>query len=406
MQNTTIQIGDIQLTLEEAADTLGAIRGGKIDAVVVEGAAGHEVFTFRDASHPFRLLIEAMGEGALLTTVEGAICYQNPCFSDLVGIETSVAHTRTLADFVMPNRRAELAALLERARTASSARGTVELIGPGGRPVPVQVSVSRALLVDVDVFCVVVIDLTEPMRQEALYLAARHEIEARDRLFSVAAHELRNPLHALALQAELLQQLIDTSPLEQPLRERATRSVAMLHQQGKHLDALVGKLLDVGTIGAGRLRLIREDLDLADVVRSVLERAEDAIERSGSLVTLDLHPVRGRWDRIRIEQVVDNLVSNALKYGRGAPVHVAVAGRAATARVVVEDRGAGIPEEARERIFRPYERVSGTQHLPGLGIGLFVTAEIVKAHCGQVRVQSVPGGGSRFVVELPLDEVS
>ena len=105
MEKDTIQIGQIRLGLDEVAETLSAIRAGRIDAVVVESAAGNEVYTFRDPSHPFRMLVEAMNEGALLTTFDGIICYQNPRFSELVGVEPSEMKHRTLGDLVRLEQR-------------------------------------------------------------------------------------------------------------------------------------------------------------------------------------------------------------------------------------------------------------------------------------------------------------
>lgn len=397
--NSTIRIGDVTLSLDEAQETLNAIRAGKVDAVVVEGTAGSEIFAFRDPSHPFRLLVEAMNEGAVLTTPDGTISYQNPCFTKLAG---AARPDRGLHDVVRPEQRDDLRALLERVRNGP-ARGNVELIGAAGGLVPVQLSMSRASLADVEVLCVVVADLTEQTRQEELYREARMEIVARDRLFSVVAHELRNPLGVLAFKADQLAALFgSTAEGGVPLPvETAATLLTRMRAQIERIGDLVTKLLDVGSIGSGRMRLEREDLDLAELTRAVVERLREQIDRSKSSVSLDLDAVRGRWDRIRIEQVIENLVSNAVKYGQGEPIRVLVRGNDDVARLTVEDRGRGIPEEARERIFRPYERLAQADNLPGLGIGLFITAEIVKAHDGFIRVVPRQGGGSRFVVELP-----
>lgn len=406
MESRTIQIGGAVVTVDEAAETLQAIHGGRVDAVVVSNGEGHEVFTFRDAKHPFQLLIEAMSEGAVLTTLDGIICYLNPCFSTLIGMDSRQAVCRSLAEFAAPARAADLTALLERARTGPSARANLELIAHDGRLVPVQLSVSRAMLDDVEVFCVVVTDLTASVRQEELYRQARLEVEARDRLFSVAAHELRNPLAVLELQGQLLARLLDRSRNEtvEQVIEPAKTIVEKVRRQSTRLGILVGKLLDVGTIGAGRLQLTRETVDLAEVVSTVLERSRPDLERSGSVVTAELRPARGHWDRVRLEQVIDNLISNAAKYGLGRPIRVFVESDPKVARVGVEDMGSGIPVEARERIFRPYERMAETCGQPGLGIGLYVTAEIVKAHGGTIKVEGMPDGGSRFVVELPIHD--
>jgi two-component system sensor kinase FixL len=397
-ETNEIHIGNVTLSFDEAKETLCAIREGKIDAVVVEGVAGQEVYTFRDPSHPFRLLVEAMNEGAALATLDGTLCYENPRFRAMAGGE---APPRSLAELVTPEGQDALAALLDRARDGA-ARGNVELIGDS-TPVPVLLSVSHAKLVDVELLCVVATDLTEQKRQEDLYRAARQEIEARDRLFSVAAHELRNPLATLELRTEMLGKLLAKREAPVPA-EVAAQTIEKMRDQIKRLGALLAKLLDVGTIGGGRMRLSREAVDLAGVVREVVERSSDELTGSGSELSLELEPVSGRWDRVRIEQVVQNLLSNAAKYGLGGPIRIRVESRGDEARLVVEDAGRGIPPEARDRIFRPYERLADSAGIPGLGIGLFITSEIVKAHGGSIRVEEGHGGGSRFSVDLPRQD--
>lgn len=398
-----LQIGDVSLTLDEAEETLNAIRGGRVDAVVVDGIGGEEVFTFRDPSHPFRLLVEAMNEGAMLTSADGIISYQNPWLSRLVGIPGEQMQGRSLLELVTPETRTAAETLLRQAGEGTPARGNVDLVAANGAPLPVLLSVSCACLADVEVLCVVVTDLTEQQRQETLYGMARVQIEERDRLFAVASHELRNPLNVLDLQARLLGALIEASEDGAPLpTDRALGMVSKLRIQARRLGQLVTNLLDVGSIGAGRLALDLEDVDLSELVRSAMDLCRDEIDRSRSRVSLELTPVRGRWDRVRIEQIIDNLVSNAAKYGGGLPIRVFVEQHGDTARLGVEDQGRGIPQEARERIFRPFERVSQGAPVPGLGIGLYVTSQIVKSHGGRISVQPGTQGGSLFLVELPI----
>jgi PAS domain S-box-containing protein len=404
MDRDHIQIGEVRLTVDEAQETLWALRAGKVDAVLVEGEAGHEIYTFRDPGHPYRLLVEAMSEGAALVTPDGTLCYLNPHLADLVGAAGVPMYGRCLADLIAPGQRSQLAALLERVRGGHPARNDFELMGKEGRVIPVKVSVSPARLIDVDIFCVVITDLTEHHRQEALYREARREVEARDRLFSVASHELRTPLSVLQLQAHLLIQLISAAMSGAPWpAERALALVQKIREHGTRLSELIGRLLDVGSIGAGRLSLTQDRVDLAEAVQAVVERSQDLLSHSSSPVTLEVESVVGLWDQVRIEQVIENLISNAAKYGLGRPIRVVVERQGDIARLRVEDQGRGIPEEARERIFRPYERIidAEAQRIPGLGLGLYVSAEIVKAHGGTIRVEKRPGGGSVFIVELP-----
>jgi PAS domain S-box-containing protein len=399
---TELQIGDLLLSFTEAQDALRAIRAGEVDAVVVKGEKGHQVFTFRDPSHPFRLLVECLGEGAALLTSDGLISYHNPQFAKLISNDDSLAG-RSLRELVVRDDLAAVDALLERT-ALSSAQAEVRFARAGGDAVPVKLSVTAGWLADVPVFCLVATDLTEHRQQEELHRRARVEIEGRDRLFSIAAHELRGPLGTLTLQSQFLTMRLKASAAgEAPDTEKIVGIAEALNRQCQQMADLIGKLLDVGIIGAGRLELLLESVDFAEVVRSSIEGCAELLGRSGSEVKLDLEPVSGRWDPVRLGQVVTNLVSNAAKYGGGRPIHVSLRRVGDRGQFVVEDHGSGVPASERERIFRPFERMAATaKTAPGLGLGLYITAEIVKAHRGSVRLEDTPGGGARFVVELPL----
>lgn len=398
MEGTThrseLQIGEVTVSLDEAEEVLTAIRLGEVDAVVVKQGDGDQVYTFRDPSHPYRVLLEAMSEGAALVTREGLICYHNPHFAELVEASGIALTGEVLSDLVAPEDADKLVTMLVDAQD-SPKRVELTLISHNGDRRPVLLSLSPAVLADIPVFCMVATDLREHNRQAELYRAARLEVEARDRLVSVAAHELRGPLSTLVLQSELLQSL---GVGDFARVQKAARSIAV---QSGHLAQLVTTLLDVGSVGAGRLRLDPGEVDLSEIVRVVYVRCDEAIRRSGSEVTLDLVSVVGRWDPIRIAQVVTNVLTNAIKYGRGAPIRVAVEADGAVGRLVIEDHGPGIPDADRERLFRPYERMASATSLPGLGLGLYITAEIVKAHGGSIRIDGE--SGTRVVVELPLD---
>jgi signal transduction histidine kinase len=257
--------------------------------------------------------------------------------------------------------------------------------------VAVQLTASATSVGDVDVLCLVATDLGEQRAQAELYREALVGMEARERLISIAGHELRAPMQALVSEISVLLVQHPVVTVEQ---------LEAIQRLGIRLANLVGTLLDVRLLGSDRLELSIEDLDLAEVVRTAAAQSED-LARSGSPVTLEARSIRGRWDRLRLEQVVANLLSNAGKYGLGRPIRVAVDADDAVARLVVEDRGIGVPRDAIDRLFRPFERIGSVKTATGLGLGLYITAQIVKAHGGVVKVESEPGAGSTFVVELP-----
>ena len=389
-----LKVHDLLLTFDEAEDTLRALRNGTVDAVVIEGRDGEEVLTFRETTHPYRVLVEQMNEGAALLTPDGTVTYCNPRFSELTGLGR-LCPGASFAEQVAAVSQGVWEALVAQAH-AGPARGELSLRTSGGGTVQAQVSLSPAEIDRVPVLCAVITDLREHYHQERLYARMRQELVARERLISVAAHELRQPLNTLGFLVHSLERRERDRPPEGSSRSLIER----IAKQTAALGALVDTLLDVAHISAGRLELAPEEIDLAELAETILERFEEDLRQAGCTVTLHAAPVVGRWDRLRLDQVVANLLSNAIKFGPGAPIEIEVSGTARTAFLTVQDHGVGISPEAQERIFEPFERAE-TRRERGLGLGLHITREIVEAHGGFVRVESEPGQGARFTVELP-----
>ncbi len=240
-----------------------------------------------------------------------------------------------------------------------------------------------------------------------LYEEAREAVRARDEFLSVASHELKTPLTPLRLRLQGLRREVEGGEEDLVPRERVMRAARGAEQQLHKLAVLVDALLDVSRLTQGRLALTWEELDLTEVVWEVVERFAQQAAKAGSAVEVVAErPVVGRWDRLRLEQVVTNLLSNALKYGAGRPVHVEVEGAPERAVLVVRDEGIGIEPEHLERIFGKFERaVSGRQY-GGLGLGLYITRQIIQALEGTIEVRSEPGHGSTFRVVLPRRSAS
>jgi PAS domain S-box-containing protein len=391
-----LQVHDLLLDFEEAAETLRAVRNGTVDAVVVAGPDGQQVLTFREATHSYRVLVEAMNEGAALLTASGLVSYCNSRFAELTGASSESPGAELRAHFSAASRP-RFDDLLKSALD-HPVRGELDLDGERDGRRPVQLSLSPAYIDRVPVVCAVITDLTEHHRQERLYSQMSEELQKRDRTMSVASHELRQPLSALGfLVAALSQQLRD---LESPAKEGLLRLTDRIGRQVGSLSALVGTLLDLAHLNTGRLELTVGDVDLAVITAATIERFELDLRRTSSTVQLEAQSVHGRWDRLRLEQAIGNLLSNAIKYGRGGVIRVTISADERLARIAVEDDGVGIPPEALERIFKPYERAQRRGE-EGLGLGLHVTSEIVAAHGGTIRVESEVGKGSRFTIELP-----
>jgi signal transduction histidine kinase len=238
-------------------------------------------------------------------------------------------------------------------------------------------------------------------RQSALLDELRGAIRARDEFLSIAGHELRTPITTLALQVEGLEGALRAQASPELLTS-VSRRLELTRRQVDRLAALVATLIDVSRINAQKVEVAREHADLVEVLRSAVERLGDQASRTGSSLRLEEHgPLPGDFDVSRVDQVVTNLVSNAIRYGRGKPILVRASGEDGRARFSVEDGGIGIAPEHHAHIFQQYGRAAPATNYAGLGLGLWISRQLVEAMGGTVSFRSEVGVGSVFTVELP-----
>lgn len=226
----------------------------------------------------------------------------------------------------------------------------------------------------------------------------------KDEFLSIASHELKTPLTPLKMQVQMLKRAILNAGERGPDPARAQRALDISEQQINRLVRLIDDLLDVSRINAGKLKLNRESIDLAALARNVGEHYAPQLTAAGCELALAVpDSLILAADPLRIEQVVVNLLTNAAKYAPGSRVELSVERRADQAVIRVSDTGPGIPEEARQRVFDRFERVHSKDQVSGLGLGLFISRQIVEAHGGRIDVVSESGKGSTFTIQLPLD---
>jgi signal transduction histidine kinase len=226
------------------------------------------------------------------------------------------------------------------------------------------------------------------------------EVRKRDEFLAVAAHELRTPLTPLFLQIASASRITRSigPDAEATLMPRLTAA----QKQLENLQNLVEELLELARVATGQMSVIREPTDLAAVVRDVVASLEPKLARARCVITVDARgPIIGMWDGQRVGQAASNLLSNAMKFGAGSPIEVTVESLDGIARLSVQDHGIGIPPEDQERIFGPFERAVSLRHYGGFGVGLWTARRIVEAHGGSIHVESRPGEGAKFIVELP-----
>ena len=232
----------------------------------------------------------------------------------------------------------------------------------------------------------------------------KRAMQVREEFIMVASHELKTPLTSLKMQAQLgLRIRNSAAPAEEKI-QKLLRLVESNLAQTEKLTRLVEDMIDVSRISSGKLTIQKSEFDLSRLVRDIVTSFVPALAAAGCPVQVHAdEPVVGRWDKFRLDQVVSNLLTNAIKYSGGAAVHVSVSRRSLDrVQVIVRDEGRGIARESHEKIFQRFERATGADDVRGFGLGLYICREIVESHGGTIHVESQPGRGAAFVIDLPI----
>ncbi|MBB5606275.1 MULTISPECIES: hybrid sensor histidine kinase/response regulator [unclassified Janthinobacterium] len=248
------------------------------------------------------------------------------------------------------------------------------------------------------------------LQQEALLQELRttqaelqRSLRMRDEFMSMVAHELRTPLNTLFLETQMRTLNLERDNLAAFAPDKLQKMVERDGRQIRSMVRLIDDMLDVSRISSGKLSIRRELVDLSELVRRLADDLSPYAASTGSTLELQaLEQISGYWDAFRVEQIVVNLISNALRYGGGKPVAISLAATQNSAVIEVRDHGIGISAKDQERIFDAFERVVQHDRSGGLGLGLFITKQLVDAHGGAITLQSQPGHGALFSVTLPL----
>lgn len=360
----------------------------------------------RESERRYRRIIETAEEGVWMLDVAGRTIFANEKMARMLGYTVEELPGRMLFDFMDEEARQSAMEYLERRRQGVREQHDFRFKRKDGTDVWTLIS-SNPVLDEEENFLGVlgmITDITDRVRatqeREALLEQAQEAVRTRDEFLSIASHELRTPLASL----QLVVQSFKRSGLSDPTPERLGRALETVERQVRRLSRLVEQLLDVSRITAGRFELSLGPVDLGEVAREALSGLRGELERAGCTATLEepLGRVIAQGDRGRLEQVLTNLLSNALRYGAGRPIQVRVGEQHGGALVEVKDQGIGIPPEDQQRIFRRFERGAASRDYGGLGLGLYIVSRILQAHGGNISVRSEPGVGSTFCVALPL----
>lgn len=240
---------------------------------------------------------------------------------------------------------------------------------------------------------------------QSTQLELEQAVRMRDDFMSIVAHEVRTPLNGLILETQLRKMHLARDNAAAFTLDKMHAMVDRDERQIKSLIRLIEDMLDVSRIRTGKLSIRPNRFDLSQLVGNLLQNFAQQMEAAETEVSFTApEPVVGHWDEFRIEQVVSNLLTNALRYGGRSPIQVRVYREGDEARIEVQDHGIGISEENQKRIFQQFERVSAKTVVAGLGLGLFISEQIVAAHGGSIAVESQINEGALFRVCLPIQE--
>jgi signal transduction histidine kinase len=389
---TADQIRELTARLEEAEETLRAVRSGEIDAFIVQGPQGEQVFALRSAEQPYRNLVEDMLEGAAILTTEGDIAYCNRRFAELLAVPLEDAVGGAMERFVTKVDRPAYRELL----AAGSGKRRAQLTAADGRTIDVFLSFTTSMCDQVERRNLIITDLSELINAQSGRDRAEQQSQAKDEFMAMLAHELRNPLSAITAAVQVLH-------AAKGHESAASRARSIIARQARHLSRLVDDLLDVGRVVTGKIVLERRAIDMCDLVRRTA--AVFGEREAQHLFEVTAEPVWVEGDVVRIEQIISNIVGNAVKYTEsGGKIRISLSVESDQAVLRVQDNGFGISAELVPLVFdlfvqgeRTLDRAQG-----GLGIGLTLVRRLVALHHGTVSVESEgPGRGSLFTVRLP-----
>ncbi len=237
-------------------------------------------------------------------------------------------------------------------------------------------------------------------RRIAISEILEDNVKSRDEFLSIVSHELKTPLTTMKLQLELVTRALNASQsLENQEKSKIQAMVLKTDKSIVRINRLFEDMLDISKIATRKLDLQIENFNLDEVMKEVLERLSPLL---GQVEVLKIEEINVEWDKFRIEQLLTNLLTNASKYGEGKGIKVSLTKSDHTASIMIKDFGRGIALEDQEKIFQRFERISITDNIKGLGIGLFIAKEIVQMHKGTIVVKSELNKGSEFIVTIPI----
>lgn len=391
----------LQGSLDEAQETLDAIRSGEVDAVVVSGPRGNQVYSLTSAEQPYRVYVEQMQEGAVTVSSDGLILYCNQRFADMMQLPLERVISSPISACLGSESWTQISGVFNQDDAVKHECALQRAAGS----LPVNLTASRLPVENQNIMCLVVTDLTGQKKQEEARLArdlADRASQAKDDFLAALSHELRTPLTPVLITVNALEHNL-TLPSD-------VRASLNLIRRNVELEArLIDDMLDLTRIARGKLELQLKKTDFHAVIHRALEvcRPEFNVKSQKIILDLNARDYQGVSDAVRIQQAIWNLIRNAGKFTpENGTITVNTSNPApGTLSVKVHDTGMGFGAGAAEKLFQPFEQGGRniTRQFGGLGLGLAITRSIIEAHGGTIEASSEGvGKGATIAFEIPL----
>ncbi|MGV3660289.1 MAG: ATP-binding protein [Prosthecobacter sp.] len=397
------EIEELRARLEEAEETIEALRSGAVDAVVVNDSSGHQVLSLNGADQPYRVYVERMQEGAVTLSSDGVILFCNLRFASMIGLSLERVIGTLITQYLPADAWESLSQVFGDGNTV--VKQSTEIRGVGAAAaLPVLLTASELPMEDQQIMCLVVTDLrveNENTRLRTAKEVAESASLAKDQFFAALSHELRTPLTPVLMTLTALE-------MDPTLAADVRQDVLMMKRNIELETKLVDDLLDLNRIATGKLKLEIQAVDLNEAVRQVCDicRSQEGNEDVVFETELDEGAGSVAADPSRLHQVLWNVLKNAIKFTpeKGAIRVITRRLPGGRCEVRVQDQGIGIPAETLPRIFDAFEQGEAniTRQFGGLGLGLAICKAIMELHHGTIRAESPGTGfGATFIMELP-----
>lgn len=389
------ELRELRQRLEESEETLRAIRSGEVDALVVDGPSGSQVYTLVGADHPYRAMIEAMQQGAASLSMDGTVLYCNRSLALMAGVPHDALIGSSVMDIFADPHRELLTDMLGSAHDRAR-QGELNIEIREDCELPVHVAMSPLELDNEKVICMIVTDLREQKRHQSLLETERR----KDVFLATLSHEMRTPLNAILGWIRILRREGCTS-------EDMVEGLEVIERNTRAQAELIDDVLDMSRIVSSHISLHGQPCNLIEVIQTACQMVQPAADAKHIAMHLSLdESINPIWcDRERMQQVISNLLSNSVKYTRDeGNIWITLSRSDDALRIEVRDDGIGISKDFLPYVFDRFRQAddSTRRSFGGLGLGLSIVKQLVELHGGTVQALSDGFGyGATFTVEFP-----